>query len=295
MARLGLRAYRFSVAWPRVQPSGDGGGQRARPGLLRPAGGRAAGARHPALRYPVSLGPAPGAAGPGRLAGPRHRPALRRVRGDRGPAPGRPGRLVDHAQRAGHVAAMGHYTGQHAPGRAQPAGLRPRRPPPPALPRPRCPGHPRRGAFEAPRRHRPQPESGLPGLARRQGRRCPLRPGPQPALPGPAAARELPGRAPGQPGAGPRRGPAGRSLRHLHATGLFGRELLQPRHRPALVAAAAGLGPRSGAATRRGDVRDVGDLPRGAGRPAAAPVARLPPRRPHHHRERRAVGGPGRR
>ena len=48
MQRLGLKAYRFSIAWPRVLPAGRGAGQRGRPGLLRPAGGRAAGGRHPA-------------------------------------------------------------------------------------------------------------------------------------------------------------------------------------------------------------------------------------------------------
>ena len=42
MRDLGLDAYRFSVAWPRVQPDGAGAVNAARPGLLRPAGRRAA-------------------------------------------------------------------------------------------------------------------------------------------------------------------------------------------------------------------------------------------------------------
>ena len=42
MRELGLDAFRFSIAWPRVLPSGRGTRQRGRARLLRPARRRAA-------------------------------------------------------------------------------------------------------------------------------------------------------------------------------------------------------------------------------------------------------------
>ena len=77
-----------------------GRGQPEGAGLLRPAGRRAAGGGDRAGAHAVPLGPAAGAAGPRRVAEPRHRPPLRRLRGDSGRAPRRPGADVDHAQRA---------------------------------------------------------------------------------------------------------------------------------------------------------------------------------------------------
>ena len=127
MRELGLDAFRFSIAWPRVIPDGRGAVNEAGPRLLRPSRRRAARQRHRAVRDALPLGHAAGDRGRRRLAGARHRRRVRRVRrSGRRPAR-RPGRALDHAQRA-----VGRLVG------------RPRLGPPRAGPRRRTPTRSRR-------------------------------------------------------------------------------------------------------------------------------------------------------
>ena len=73
MRELGLDAFRFSIAWPRVLPDGSREGEREGARLLRPARRRAARQRDRAVRNALPLGHAAGARGRGRVAGARHR------------------------------------------------------------------------------------------------------------------------------------------------------------------------------------------------------------------------------
>ena len=295
MARLGLRAYRFSVSWPRVQPSGEGAVNE--PGLafydrlvdallergiqpfvtlyhfdlpqaLQDRGGWPA--RDTALRFS------------------EYAALMARRLGDRVTW------WITHNE-PGIVAAMGYYTGQHAPGVRSPlafaravhhlllshglaaqairaeARLKPRvgialnlSPVYPASPADKAAAvrydlaHNR--LFLDPLLRGSYPEgllgSLVPVLARAQ--------------PGDLAAISAP-------------------LDFL-GVNYYSRAIVRRSWRLPLAWAREVAPP-----PRRGDVRDVGDLPRGAGRPAAAPVARLPPRRDDRHRERRAGVGPGRR
>ena len=161
--------YRFSLAWPRIVPDGLRRGRAARAGLLRPAGRRAAGARHHPDGDALPLGPAAGPGGRGRLAEPRHRRALRRLRRDRARAPRRPGRTCGRPT----TSRGARRTSATAPAsRARAPGGRPRArrgPPPAARPRPgrgaAARGRGRRG------RHRAQPHAGVARAPR--GRRRP--------------------------------------------------------------------------------------------------------------------------
>ena len=91
MADLGLQAYRFSVAWPRIQPDGTG--------PVNPRGldfydrlvDELLGQGHRPDRHALPLGPAADAGGPGRLDHPRDRRGLRRVRDGRARPARRPG------------------------------------------------------------------------------------------------------------------------------------------------------------------------------------------------------------
>ena len=139
MKAMGAQTYRFSIAWPRLFP--DGSGALNAKGLafydrlvdaLLEAG-------HRAVPHALSLGPAAGAAGQGRLADARHRAGARRLRGRSRAAAERPGQPLLHAQRdvdlrraglpRGHLRARA----EARPGRAQPgaasrgAGAWPRR------------------------------------------------------------------------------------------------------------------------------------------------------------------------
>ena len=68
IAGLGAGAYRFSVAWSRVQPTGDGR-PPTRPASTSTSGSSTASSPAATTRcHAVPLGPAAGAAGPGRLA-----------------------------------------------------------------------------------------------------------------------------------------------------------------------------------------------------------------------------------
>ena len=67
MRDLGLDAYRFSVAWPRILPGGPRRREREGARLLRATGGRRAGTRAGAAPHALPLGPPAAAAGPGGL------------------------------------------------------------------------------------------------------------------------------------------------------------------------------------------------------------------------------------
>ena len=185
MAALGLETYRFSIAWPRVQPEGRGRAQPARARLLRPAGRGAARARHRALGDAVPLGPAAGAAGRGRLGGARHRRALRRVRGADGRPAGRPSCAAGSPTTSrGWSRSSGTPTGVKAPGIRDWPTAAARLPPPAALARAGGAGAARRGGPRAGRDHaQPRRRCARRRARRRPRRGAPARRPPQPLVP----------------------------------------------------------------------------------------------------------------
>ena len=56
MRAMNLNSYRFSISWPRIQPSGFGRGEFQGHRLLQPPGRCAAGGPHPAAGHALSLG-----------------------------------------------------------------------------------------------------------------------------------------------------------------------------------------------------------------------------------------------
>ena len=126
MAGLGIDAYRFSIAWPRVQPGGQRPGQRAGPGLLRPAGRRAAGRRGitpvPTLFHwdlPQPLEDEGGWLARDTAYRFADYAAARRR------AARRPDPALDHAERAVRGHGLGYALGTHAPGQALMLGALP--------------------------------------------------------------------------------------------------------------------------------------------------------------------------
>ena len=98
MRELGLDAYRFSIAWPRILPDGRGAVNEAGLDFYdRLVDELLANGIEPFVDA-LPLGPAAGARGSRRLAGARHGRGLRRVRRGRRRAPRRPRPPLDHAR-----------------------------------------------------------------------------------------------------------------------------------------------------------------------------------------------------
>ena len=86
MAELGLDAYRFSIAWPRVVPAGTGAVNEAGLDFYDRLVDALLERGHRAPRDALPLGPAAGARGRRRLAGPGDGRRVRRLRRRRGAA-----------------------------------------------------------------------------------------------------------------------------------------------------------------------------------------------------------------
>ena len=90
MKELGLQGYRFSIAWPRVQPDGKGAINQKGLDFYSRLVDELLAAGITALPDALPLGPAAGAAGRRRLGQSRDGEALRRVLRDRRRSPRRP-------------------------------------------------------------------------------------------------------------------------------------------------------------------------------------------------------------
>ena len=137
--RVGLGAFRFSIAWPRVQPRARRR-QPAGPRLLPRSGRGPARARDHARDHALPLGPAATARGRRRLGQPRHGGAVRRVREIVAPALGDADAIWITINEPQVVANQGYRLGIHAPGQDRPRARRGRDPPPAARPRARARG-----------------------------------------------------------------------------------------------------------------------------------------------------------
>ena len=100
MSRLGVEGYRFSVAWPRIQPKGTGRANKAGLAFYDRLVDRLleAGIKPMVTLYHWDLPQA--LEDDGGLAQPGHHRPLPGVRRDRRRRPGRPGRALDPGQRA---------------------------------------------------------------------------------------------------------------------------------------------------------------------------------------------------
>ena len=146
MADLGITTYRFSVSWPRIQPTGRGPVNQSGLDFYRRLVDQLRRARHRALADALPLGPAAGARGRGRLARARHRAAVRRLRRPGARRARRPGTRLDHDERALVLGLPRLRLRRARAGPHRAGGVRTRRAPPAARPRAGRAGHPRRAS-----------------------------------------------------------------------------------------------------------------------------------------------------
>ena len=120
LKELGLKSYRYSIAWPRVQPIGTRRSERTWSRLLSQTHRCAARCRHPPDRDAVSLGSAAGARRRRRLAESRYRSTFRRLRRHRRTALGDRVHQWIIFNEPKTFTALGYWSGLHAPGRTDP-------------------------------------------------------------------------------------------------------------------------------------------------------------------------------